>query len=82
MEGFVPSGNCYRGERKVKVVCLNAVQTLRDSLMNSHQSRFYVKDLILKARVPILKIVHRNSSSQLDISTRNGISVETSKFIR
>lgn len=82
MEGFIPTGNCYKGERKSKVVCFNAVQTLGDSLMNSHEQRFYVKELISKARVPIVKTVHRNSGSLLDISTSNGLGVEKSKLIR
>lgn len=78
---FDPTGNCYKRGGQTSVDCINAVETLADSL-NRHKQKFDDIRLIPKIRVPILKVVHHNTGIHVDISTRNGIGIENSRLIR
>jgi len=50
--------------------------------LNQRGSKFVVKEKILEARVPIIKVVHMRTNTPCDISCQSGLSVQNSKLVR
>lgn len=46
------------------------------------QNFFFIKETALGARVPIIRVQHKETDTPCDISCRNGLSVENSRLIR
>lgn len=75
-----PTGNCYKGDGQNNVDCKNAVETIADLLKSAKQKFDDIR--LPKVRIPMLQVVHRNTGTQVDIWTRNGMGVETARLMR
>ncbi|XP_014220259.1 uncharacterized protein LOC106648094 [Trichogramma pretiosum] len=60
--------------------CVEQIKIVQECF-HKHQDLWAIEEIILKARVPIIRLRHRSTSLNCDLSFINGLSVEKSKIL-
>ncbi|XP_011685643.1 PREDICTED: uncharacterized protein LOC105448648 [Wasmannia auropunctata] len=74
---YLNFGDGYTGPESIK----RRSKQIQDCLRTDHEN-WDIELTLAKSRTPIIKVKHRSTGLQCDISFTSGLSVENSKFIR
>lgn len=76
---YIDCGNTYYQDSN-ESIRKDYLLRIKHILMSNEE--WLIKEILVKTRIPLIKVVHKRTGLNCDISTINGLSVEKSKLLR
>lgn len=79
---FVTEGDAYEYNECDKLPSLTYYMDIIKKCLQNDKDIWDVQEILKKTKVPIIRLRHRQTGLQCDISFSNGLSVENTKLIK